>query len=311
MFALPNYCHPYLEQILLVSLPLHSFPSNLVGTAVLSTDTHRTLMAVVRKVPPRLSIPALLQATPTIMMSGLVSVQHFGEILSEMWEQLDRSVILGHLPDICSITVLSFDLRRVMGVFSEELDNIENKLISAAVSMCVKLTETELKSFLLRLAEWKDASIAIDVNSSEKSVGNKKRSVADSKIHDDEQGGESARSNARVVCFYHFISSLCSTLQGIFMPTMGILWSNISEALKEVPTLVNQSLNKPTSNGMALVSKKSKKQKLSDLAEQEVKSRDVALDEAILRAKYILESVRLGCLHSSVGFIDEVCQSFC
>jgi BP28CT (NUC211) domain len=74
----------------------------------------------------------------------------------------------------------------------------------AVVQLCLKLTESELKALLARMAEWRDFE---RLNAS---------SESDVAPHSD----GSWQKHSRGVSFYHLISQLSARLKSIFLPSM-------------------------------------------------------------------------------------------
>ena len=79
----------------------------------------------------------------------------------------------------------------------------------SVVQLCLKLTESELKSLLSKMAEWRDFdknSNSVNIQSTEVSTKNKEIIVW--------------QKFSKGVCFYNLISSLASKLRSIFLPSM-------------------------------------------------------------------------------------------
>ena len=93
------------------------------------------------------------------MSSGQTIVNQFATILAEFFVTLDRTIISHHMPELSAIVTLSMDYRRVFGDQSEVNDTIDESITDCALQMCFKFTEVELKNFLLKLSEWRDARL--------------------------------------------------------------------------------------------------------------------------------------------------------
>ena len=79
----------------------------------------------------------------------------------------------------------------------------------SVVQLCLKLTESELKSLLSKMAEWRDFdknSNSVNIQSTEVSTKSKEIIVW--------------QKFSKGVCFYNLISSLASKLRSIFLPSM-------------------------------------------------------------------------------------------
>ena len=85
-----------------------------------------------------------------------------------------------------------------------DLSQVDITATDAVVQLCLKLTESELKALLARMAEWRDFE---RLSSS---------SESDVVPHSD----GSWQKYSRGVSFYHLISQLSARLKSIFLPSM-------------------------------------------------------------------------------------------
>ena len=88
---------------------------------------------------------------------------------------------------------------------------------NSVVQLCLKFTESELKTFLSKLSEWRDYEI---------NQKNKENLIMDlgsdleSKSQSQNNIGIEWRKYSKGVCFYNLISSLAGRLKSIFLPSM-------------------------------------------------------------------------------------------
>ncbi len=315
---LSTFSHPFIQRILTSALPLHDLAVTVAGASLLSGDVQRTLSLIFQKIPFRLSIPSLLQSVPCVLKCGHIVSSQFGSLLSELWGKLERTVIVSHINDLFAIAVLCFDYRRVYGDISTEADMVEATVVGAVSQLCLKLTETELRGFLARMAEWRDADVSASTSSSSSLslVEHGKRSPPGLL--------ENYQKHSRSCSFYLFIAQLSSKLKSIFVPCMSIVWADMTLCLQELGS-IQASLASSSSASLGVNGKSQKKRKLSGRRRGELLNEDVddveatedesnvrntdverARDELVLRGGRVLETLRLTCSNDIAGFIDEV-----
>ena len=231
---LPNFFHPFLQRTLTSSLLVYGFsvslPSSSEGKQVrphfpeqdlLLQDLDRLLRAIAAEIPPRLAIPTLLAATPSILAIGsqlqsktlmFTCASRYAALLRDLWQNLDRSAVIANIKDLSTLATLLLDYRCVYGDQSAEMDAVDEAVASALLQLCLKLTETELRHLLLRLIEWRDVPLSIT--------------------------DESWRTHSRSVSFYSLILELVSTLKGIFLPSISLVWSHAATTLASLEKVV-------------------------------------------------------------------------
>ena len=251
------------------------------GAELVLRDVDHCFAAVAGRIPPRLSIPALLGATPNLLTLGMPAASRFADLLSDVWQALDRPTVVAHLNSLCVLATLMLDYRRVqstgvmggssnssssvgdsnsnsnsisnsVSISSEarrDLDQVGESVSGAIVELCLKLTEVELRSFLQRLSQWRDARI---VDSTEASSSSTSSSSA---------LGEVARSNS----FYSLVHALGNRLKSIFVPTMSIVWAHAADQLAGLETVVSsQDASLGTSRSSKKQKKKGRKRRIED-----------------------------------------------
>jgi U3 small nucleolar RNA-associated protein 10 len=171
----------------------------------------------------------------------------------------------------------------VFGDHSAEASAVDHAVGGAIVELCLKMTETELKSFLLRLAEWRDVVFTTEA-------------------------ADDWRSRARSVSYYSLVDCLIGKLKTLFIPFMGHLWEHAAEQLKLFEALVMRRTAK--SNEVDDGTTKKKKSKKRSLAEGTSVDPSSSSDQLLVEMKVlvlrILNSVTQCCTQDSSGFITEV-----
>lgn len=307
---MPTFSHPFLVSILNAALPvhqLHEVPPSVqksIGLGSLSSDVTRCLSLVMRKIPPRLSVPLVLKGVPSLLSKGAVVTANLGKLLNEQWQALDRQIVLTFLNELSATSILLLDFRRAYGSRAGGVEDVDEEIVDAVLQFCMKLTELELKRFLSRLAEWRDLEspeAALDVDGDASMTSTKKRAGA---MGVDSEGAvvadSSWRRHARGVIFFRLAAALCNKLKSIFTPCMGTFWGQAKDAIAafiEAGTVVEAVMKSV---------KKAKKQRREDGTAAEESKTAGEMAELLLRARHCLEAIRLTCVHDASHLVDEV-----
>lgn len=305
IIQLPNFFHPYLQRTLSAALRVLAISPNIQQqwhfpeADLLVHDLDRLLKAVASKIPPRLAIPTLLEATPTILAIGSQAVdstfkfscsKRYVDMLRELWQNLDRASVIANMKDLSVLATLLLDYRSVYGDQSTDMDNVDKAVATALLQLCLKLTESELRHLLLRLIEWRDAPVTT------------------------QESVDAWRSHSRAVSFYSLILELVATLKGIFLPSMTLVWSHAAISLSSLQQHVSLWMNRADGgedSGDAKKAKKGKKRKQQDLLEQQIVIMvpRIIVEIRILCGK-VAASIQECCKNDSDGFITEVMRTF-
>jgi hypothetical protein len=295
---LSNFSHPYIPRTLTAMLPLEGLSDAFAERASLREDVDRCLSTLARKIPTRLSVPLLLQSAPAILKAGHSAACRFADLMAEVWQQLDRTTVVAHLAPLSTLATLLLDYRRVFGDQSPAAAEVDAAASDAVVELCLKLTESELKSFMTRLAEWRDIKFKLKMQS-----------------NGEDDPAHAWRRYARAVSYFSLADALMGKLKSIFIPIMGVLWGSAIDLLN---AFAAQAAKAPTSSAKKVgadgegdnTGKKDKnaKRKAAESVEQEESSgaRAPLLVEFELLGGYILSSVRECCAQDTAGFVDEV-----
>lgn len=307
----PLFFHPYIEKTLTSLLVLQQIKS-IPDFAAVNEDITKCLTILATTVPPRLSIPVLLKATPALMKSGHSQAYYFVQLVKIIYTNLDRQTIVAHMQSLIVIATLLLDYHRVYGDRSELSMTISTISSEAIIELLLKFTETELKSFLLKLSEWRDIFIAniisvFKVDSSNSNViGNKRKDVDyDISISDVDSWQVFARSSS----FYSILKLLSDRLQELFTPIMGLFWINASELLAITIHLTYNINIGNNANAVANIddSSKKKKKKITEGSSviDTTKVVDVCTELTIVAAN-IMDCVRSCCDNDASSFLDQV-----
>ena len=272
---LHSFFHPYLQRILLSVLALHDFGGGSQSDRLAMTnDVDRCLTLLASRIPPRLSSPALLQAAPQVLVGGHTVARRFAQLLAETYSGLDRPAVVAHMTDLCEMSALVLDYRRVYGDNSSDSIAAEAMVVETVVCICLKLTETELKQLLGRLGEWRDSKEASKRNG----------------------------PKGRAVSFYQLLAALGLKLKAILVPCVGPFWQVALGLLGDLSTISSES------TGDSGSASKSKKRRLSNSASlaHETGARDGRDTKEYTKiAMAVLDCIRVTCLHDEGDFIDE------
>lgn len=296
----PTFSHPYINRILSSVLPLIELPISASDAEAVSSDVDVCLLMIHSKIPSRLLIPAVYETSNSQLSTNHKVARRFVQFLGDIWSSFERKVITSHISNLCTMATLTLDYRRVYGDQLVAGNEVDDTAVHGVVEFCLKLTESELKSFVVRLAEWKDVKIVSETSA--------------------EQGW---RSHSRSVMYYSLIASLSSKLCALFQPCMISIWPNACESIKEFSQVcsdfgsldIGDRMN--LENGEVASGKKRRKKRKSmagsdgttEIDESPVPSDVEAMAKSVrelqLRSQYILRSVSTSCSHNSSSFIDE------
>jgi hypothetical protein len=275
-----HFIHPYVDKILTTALPLHDArrltPTIQASEAeALSKDVDLCLHAIILQVPTRLLMPSIMKASSKVFGSNHACSKRFIVFLDSLWTSLDRPAIAQYSSNLCSLATLMLDYRRVYGDQSEEAASVDEIAINAVVSLSLKFTEAELKSFLTRLHDWKDVQLYANDSA---------RAAAEEAIDPNEKFKlpTNYRALSRDVQYYHLVAGLAEKLRVLFLPTLAAIWPQMVKAVDQMKYLVSDAVQ------LASAGKKSKRAR--DGAQAANQDRAV-ITEMLARCQHIFEAV--------------------
>lgn len=107
----------------------------------------------------RLALPPLLKIYSDAVESGDSSVAITFEMLATLVGKMDRSSVGGHHGKIFDLCLRALDLRRQHPVSIHNIDIVERSVISAMISLTMKLTESMFKPLFISSIDWADSLV--------------------------------------------------------------------------------------------------------------------------------------------------------
>ena len=298
---LSSFFHPYLSRFLEAVTPLQTL-KRIPDASLLSRDIEQCLYVITTKVPSRLSIPAIMQACLAVFTNKKEiskAVLHstatkLAEFQCTNWEALDRTTVTSHLDTLQSISLVGMNYRYAQGDQSLGGDNVDKAVCKACIELCLKLTETELREFIVQLLDMKN-NLLVSSDSS------KEEKYSDWKIY------------SRSTVFFQLVSGLNSKLKHIFVPLMTLIWQGASDHLGTLIEFVNLVKPNVIVPDLSAKGKKGKKRKHVDLSSTfngmacdiPTETQQKILKELITGCEWVLRSVRTCCANDNVNFVDQ------
>jgi hypothetical protein len=323
---LSAYFHPYIPRVIQTLLPLMTCSTSSLSSSnsssdfnLLVHDTQSYLTLLVKSIPKRLCIPALVQVTPSIFKMGHEVSYFYFLFLKELWVTLERNDVTSHANSLQTLCQHCFEYRemyervlvvssRTTGAGGADERDVDDALCDSVIEICLKYTEKELKSYLLKLYQWTEE---------ETTAANVEEGNVDY--------GEEWYKYCRCKIFFQFVSELEKKLQSIFVPLMSLVWVYGSEQIGKyiqyiqqhttALTLVDSRNSVLEENGKNSKKRKRKALRMSEdqgeatSGEQEnslSSYNPLVRSELHETSRWILESVRLCCVHDNIHFIDQV-----
>lgn len=281
----------------LISNPArYSFPDS----TQLSHDAKAYLSSIIKYIPKRLCIPALVQVTPILFSRSHEVAYHYSHFLKELWGSLERNDVVNYLISLQSICQYGFTYREMYeGYSSTSTDhlsvNVDGAICESIIEICLKYTEKELREYLLHLFHWTEEIIDVD-----QATGGVL------------EGRSEWLKYCRCKIFFQFICELEKKLQSIFVPLMGIVWVYGSEQIMKYVKFITAGEGEKNSDDK-YTSKQSKKRKRKDQDSRDENSQLTTTGSSQLiqselheTSLWILDAVRLCCIHDNIHFIDQV-----
>lgn len=278
--ALNTFVHPHIAT--LIPLLLDSYASfgleNIKDLKGLKDDASNCLSVIGNKVPARLLVPALSGSVEGFMKHGHVASLRLANLVLQVAKSNDRATVLSNLPKWISLSLELMDYRRKHGDYTNATDEVEDVVCESVVALCLKLTESELKAFILKVVEWRSSS----ENAKEKEKSTLSRSSS----------------------FYALIKTLVDHLKFLFYPTMALFWADTLEDL----VLVKTKITKLIEAAANVEDSSAKKRKRGDLMRVVLNEDDQGMvNELLSLAKVVMSIIQSLCqVTSTVNFIHEV-----
>ncbi|BBM97494.1 U3 small nucleolar RNA-associated protein 10 [Marchantia polymorpha subsp. ruderalis] len=188
---LGSFLTPYLSKIVgLVVLQ----PSLVTGSVVeISKKAEDVRLLIPTKLPARLLLDPLMSVYNKAVEAGEDSTCALFDMLGAMTSKLDRSSVAAYHAKIFNFCLAAFDLRRNSIHFLPNISRVENSVVSAIVSLVMKLSETSFKPLFVKVLEWAESEESTGVSVAGKSVD-------------------------RNIVFYKLVNQLAEKLRSVFVP---------------------------------------------------------------------------------------------
>ncbi|CAI9771819.1 unnamed protein product [Fraxinus pennsylvanica] len=188
---LGGFLNPYLGDILglIVLHPL--YVSTTEPKLKLKADVVRKL--ITDKIPVRLLLPPVLGLYSDAAKSGESSLSIVFEMLGNLVNSMDRSSVGAYYMKIFDLCLLALDLRRQHPASIKNIIIVEKNVLSATVTLTMKLTETMFRPLFIKSIEWSSS----DVEDSEYASG---------------------QTINRVISFYGLVNKLADNHRSLFVP---------------------------------------------------------------------------------------------
>lgn len=305
---MPSFSHPYIVRILSSFLPLHYLYNNKnADTATIGTEVNQCLNIVITSIPARLSIPAIVQSTGYHYAQGHIVAKNFIRLQQVLWKELDRKTVTTYMQSLQLLMITSLDYRFNHGDQTIEGNEVDEIVIECCMELCLKFTEIELKSFLMKLLDICSYD-NVDCNNSEIIT---------------RYGAW--KQYAKSINFYHLIRSLTEKLKSIFVPTVLSVWFQISEYLnlyiqkvKDIQHTISneeESLEYNINEKVSSKKRKVKEQNSVSISNSNLKNKknkkdldenNKLINDLNTHCIYILDIMRYCCLYDNNNLFDEL-----
>ena len=203
---------------------------------------------------------------------------------------------------------------------------VENSAVEALVTLCLKLTEPELRAFLAKFAEWRDSQAVVTSTASVEIEGYNGNGIG--------IGSEPLIVHrghyARVTSYYNLMTSLGGTLQAIFPPSLAPHWAHCADVLstlggkkvKKALKALSDNYNKKNTDtdtdnddsGSGSGKKRKKRQSTVGTGTRSAEEEEISLSsvvatlearELLHASQAVLSAVYNCCVYDHNGVVDE------
>jgi hypothetical protein len=287
--SLPKFSHPYIASILPLLLEVStSFNAarDVVDLSGLDEDAETCLTVVGSELPPRLALPAACSCLNECVALGGDAIHRYVTLLQVLVTKADRMTCVNNM-NVVLPTIL-FLLKSLqldtLGLERHTFESVQQAIGELVVELCLKLTENELKTFILRLVDWKSdgkSSLKSDTNEDDKDV------------------------HYRLVHFYSIISSLLLRFQSLFFSGIALLWTEMISDLDNAAKFVKKTIEQAMSSGEDSNGKKRKR--TTNTFEVLNESNQLIVGLVFCAVSHIMSIPRTLCGIAGASFLDEVC----
>lgn len=216
--------------------------------------------------------PSLFQSLKATISLGDLALIELFNLLKQICNGVPKEDVRQHYKSIFKFFLVSFDIRHVHSKL-EQIELVENSIVSAFVCFVLKLSEALLKPLLLKLIEWTGVHLNDDSSSTEVGL-------------------------SKGITIFRLLDSLLDTLKDLFIPYCTYFMDLITCYIKMAPDNLQVLLNE--SNLLTYSKNVTLKRKLS---------KSSPIDKKYLRnllANYLLAALHKISIYDSVetNFID-------
>lgn len=288
--SLPKFSHPYIATILPLLLEFSTgfvAAREIMDMSGIDDDSEACMTVIGQELPPRLALPAVCGCLSTCIELGGDAMYRYVTLLQTLVTKSDRATCVNQMTTLLP-TVLSLMTELKMetnGLNRHSFVDVQQVIGELVVELCLKLTENELKSFILRLIEWKSGT--------KNSNNSKDKTAAD---ENDE------KMYYRLVHFYSTINSLLDRFQSLFFSSISLLWTDMMTDLDSTAKYVKKMVEKVKSDSKDDGKKRKRNTDVFSLFSDETKLIYQLIFDSITHVMSITRSL---CTITGASFIDE------
>jgi hypothetical protein len=206
--SLPNFVHPYVKRILelLVSPAFCAYDLGVASTAVTEL-VDAVLHNLASHIQPRIVLPLVHELYPSSAPRSRIKLL---ELLQAVLVELPAANMSTHVDALSELIILALDQPFVDNGHRDGNDDISGPgseaVAAAALGFVLKLSESELKPFLVKLHSWKSSG--------------------------DRKAAPDMAALGRKAALYRVLHRVASALRGIFVPYLPIFWEEYKRDLE-------------------------------------------------------------------------------
>jgi hypothetical protein len=257
--SMNNFIHKFLPSLIHSSLRLSSILSSIhqldhhINNSSddlfnpLSHDMNQFLTTIINEIPMRLMLSNLsLILKECFSKLSFLSSKRCVEWIYELIlsGKIDRTTLISNLSLWITLSIDLLNYRCQYHTIDNEeddqddqddqddtLNEIESISNTIITEISLKLTEKELKSFLLKILDWKNRAAAA---SSSSTIKDNDEQEPEEEEEEKEAGITNIYRAKKVISFYSLVNELASKLKFLFNPSMNLLWDDYYDQMNEV-----------------------------------------------------------------------------
>ncbi|TPX61884.1 hypothetical protein PhCBS80983_g00809 [Powellomyces hirtus] len=203
--TVPQFISPYVLPILQEALHPTLLQSGTEGVGRRAADKSNELLSnMATKIAPRVLLPAMFAHLKISLQSGRQSMLALFDLVGKAIAHMPRTELTQYRTELFRFFLVSFDYRRTYAskVSNEDVEAVENSIISAFLQLVMKLNETLFKPLFLKMVDWATSELLLKHGLTQEDV------------------------NARQLFFYRLVDSLLARLKSIFAPYYAYVLDN-------------------------------------------------------------------------------------